>query len=271
MRKGYREAWGRVGRVEKILLGLVVVYAFMRLSGLLAAWQLLVALALLVLTAVVAVKWTLRIARKAIWHLRNRLIVAYLFVAVVPIILIVALAGLSGWLLIGQVAAYFVRTGLSNQERNLMIQAEGLAQPGGRGPGGAPQGQGGGRDLAMSIGIARHRAVGKRLQYRGENRLRSGGRGVANAPSKQNGHEYSWNPKEGPHIQEHTPQIGEGAAVFRFPQWAWMSIPIAPLVHVLVLLGHGMATSHRSVGIFRLFCSPPRAGFLAHGCPVPRS
>ena len=32
-----------------------------------------------------------RIARRAIWRLRNRLIVAYLFIAVVPIVLILAL------------------------------------------------------------------------------------------------------------------------------------------------------------------------------------
>jgi sigma-B regulation protein RsbU (phosphoserine phosphatase) len=139
MRKGYREVWGRIGRVEKILLGVLVVYAFLRLTGLSPGFSLLAGLAAFVLATVVAVRWTARLTRKAIWRLRNRLIVAYLFIAVVPIVLIVTLAGLSGYLLVGEVAAYFVRTGLEYRENSLLSQAERLSRVGGRVPG--PGGQ----------------------------------------------------------------------------------------------------------------------------------
>ena len=48
--------------------------------------------------------------RKAIWRLRNRILVTYVLIAVVPILLIVALAGLGTYMLAGQVAVYLARS-----------------------------------------------------------------------------------------------------------------------------------------------------------------
>jgi phosphoserine phosphatase RsbU/P len=45
---------------------------------------------------------------KLLWSLRNRLIVAYLFIAVVPILLIVALVGIAGRILYSQLGAYLL-------------------------------------------------------------------------------------------------------------------------------------------------------------------
>ena len=45
---------------------------------------------------------------KLLWSLRNRLIVAYLFIAVVPVLLIVALAWIAGSQLYSQVGAYLL-------------------------------------------------------------------------------------------------------------------------------------------------------------------
>ena len=66
--------------------------------------------------------------RKAIWRLRNRLIMAYLFIAVVPIILIAALAGIAGYAVIGQMAVYLVNTELSHRVNGLLRPAEALAR-----------------------------------------------------------------------------------------------------------------------------------------------
>jgi len=48
--------------------------------------------------------------RKAIWRLRNRLLVTYLFIALVPVLLIVTLSGLSTYVLLSQLAAYLANS-----------------------------------------------------------------------------------------------------------------------------------------------------------------
>ena len=54
--------------------------------------------------------------RNLIWRLRNRLIVAYLFIAVVPIVLILALMLVTSYALIGQMAVYLVNRELENRD-----------------------------------------------------------------------------------------------------------------------------------------------------------
>ena len=66
-----------------------------------------------------AYQFARRLARRAIWRLRNRLIVAYLFIAVVPIVLILALVIFAGKGIIGQVAVYLVDTELTRRESYL--------------------------------------------------------------------------------------------------------------------------------------------------------
>src|SRR5579862_9204150 len=51
-------------------------------------------------------------ARRVIWRLRNRLIVAYLFIAFVPIALITILGAIVGWELVGGTAVYLVSSEL---------------------------------------------------------------------------------------------------------------------------------------------------------------
>ena len=92
MRKGYREFLGRIGWTEKTFLVLLAIYAVLRLIGQSPTWQFLTALAAFVFGSIVLVRLTYSVTRKAIWRLRNRLIVSYLFIAVVPIVLIVLLA-----------------------------------------------------------------------------------------------------------------------------------------------------------------------------------
>ena len=70
---------------------------------------------------------------KAIWRLRNRLIAAYLLIAVVPVVLILMLVAMAGYAVIGQMAVYLVNTELKHREDTLLRQADGSgAVPGGR-------------------------------------------------------------------------------------------------------------------------------------------
>jgi sigma-B regulation protein RsbU (phosphoserine phosphatase) len=160
MRIDYRKYWVRLGWIEKTFLVLLAVYALLKVTGLSPTWQFLTALAAFVFGSIALVRLAYGLMRKAIWRLRNRLIAAYLFIAVVPIVLILLLAGLAGYTLIGQVAAYFVRTDLSNREQQVLGQARQAAGMGGGrrggfggfnapGPGpngGGPPNQAGGRE-----------------------------------------------------------------------------------------------------------------------------
>jgi sigma-B regulation protein RsbU (phosphoserine phosphatase) len=58
-------------------------------------------------------------ARQAFWRLRHRLIVTYLFIAVVPLVVIAGLAALAGYMLVYQLSAYLVITELDRRTEAL--------------------------------------------------------------------------------------------------------------------------------------------------------
>ena len=127
MRKGLGQTWRWLGRMEQVFLILLALFAmlyFLRASLLI---ELPLALALFLLGLICAFRLALRLVRKAIWRLRNRLIAAYLFIAVVPVVLILTLVGIAAWAVIGQMAVYLVNTELSHRETNLYRSAVGLA------------------------------------------------------------------------------------------------------------------------------------------------
>jgi small-conductance mechanosensitive channel len=90
-----------------------------------------VALATFVLGAWIALASVADRSAQATWRLRNRLMVAYLFIAVLPILLVLTLVGLGGYMLAGQVAVYLVRSELDRRLVLLQAVAEDLsASPG---------------------------------------------------------------------------------------------------------------------------------------------
>ncbi len=128
MQKGHGLGWGRLGRLEKIFLVLLGLYLILLLSRISPGWQGFTGLVTFLLGLVVLLRAARRGMKQAIWRLRNRLIAAYLFIAVVPIVLILTLVGLAGWAVIGQMAVYLVNTELSHRENALQRQAEILAR-----------------------------------------------------------------------------------------------------------------------------------------------
>jgi sigma-B regulation protein RsbU (phosphoserine phosphatase) len=74
-----------------------------------------VTLACYVLGTAVLVRFVRKNLKQALWRLRNRLIVSYLFIAVVPIALLMLLAVTAGRALIGQVAIYLVNAELERR------------------------------------------------------------------------------------------------------------------------------------------------------------
>src|SRR5580658_1072030 len=59
------------------------------------------------------------VRRRILWGLRNRLIVTYVFIGVIPVVLLVAMAGFSLFLFAGQFASYVVISELNTQLRSV--------------------------------------------------------------------------------------------------------------------------------------------------------
>ena len=116
-----------LGLLEKTFLALLLVYLLLLVaasgSGLLSLTQFV----LIVLGLWIAFKLTLMGIRKSIWRLRNRLLVTYGFIAVVPVLLIIVLMFLGGYLLISQLAVYLTISDLERRAGILRDVAETVA------------------------------------------------------------------------------------------------------------------------------------------------
>ena len=116
-----------MGKLEKAFLAALVVYLILLAARPDSGFETFVAIATYVLGGLVALR-LLRIGlRKITWRLRNRLLVAYLFIAVLPILLILTLAGLGAYMLAGQVAVYLVRSELDRRVASLESAVQVLA------------------------------------------------------------------------------------------------------------------------------------------------
>ena len=130
MKLKLQSLWNRAGKPERAFALLLVLYLILRAAWRDSVLETLVAFATYVIGAWVALR-LLRIGlRKLTWRLRNRLMVAYLFIAVLPILLILTLVGLGGYMLATEVAVYMVRSELDRRVASLESAAEVLAGPG---------------------------------------------------------------------------------------------------------------------------------------------
>jgi sigma-B regulation protein RsbU (phosphoserine phosphatase) len=123
MQKGYGEYWRRLGRIEKAFLILALLYIILYFTRATPTLQAFTALTCFILGIVTLFRLARRAMKKAIWRLRNRLIAAYLFIAVVPIVLILSLVMIAGWAVIGQMAVYLVNTEIGHRKDVLLTQA----------------------------------------------------------------------------------------------------------------------------------------------------
>lgn len=113
-----QSVWKTAGKVVKAFVAALVVYLI-----LLAAWpasglETFAALVTYVLGAWLALRLLRTGLRKFTWRLRNRLVVTYLFIGVLPVLLVLTLVALGGYILAGQMATYLIRSEL---ERRLVV------------------------------------------------------------------------------------------------------------------------------------------------------
>lgn len=110
---------GRVGQIFAISLAAYGGLQFADMSGLAV-----VAAVVAACTGAVLAFRAVRLAiRQSIWRLRNRLLVAYVFIALVPIVLIATLVFATAWVMSGQIGVYL---GLSEFDRRLAFLRGGV-------------------------------------------------------------------------------------------------------------------------------------------------
>src|SRR5580692_606919 len=104
----FRNAWRRLSRIDVLAILLILgggVCAILDLSGGPASFLKFLAIVAIVYAVFRFAGWW---RTRLLWSLRNRLIVAYLFIAVVPILLILTLVVLAGQILYSQLGAYLL-------------------------------------------------------------------------------------------------------------------------------------------------------------------
>ena len=115
----------KLAKIAWYLLGLdAFLFALQKLLGLfrssyaqsLGGWITFLSIAVIFLFLVLAFRW---LKAKMLWRLRNRLIVTYVFIGVIPVVLLVVLALGSLYLFAGQFATFIVTTRINSELESL--------------------------------------------------------------------------------------------------------------------------------------------------------
>src|SRR5437588_1315981 len=123
----------RVGRVAFFVLGLdILLFALQKLAVLLrissgetlGGWVSFLTFVCFVLFSWLLFRW---LRNQLLWRLRNRLIVTYVFIGVIPVVLLVTLAGTAFYLFAGQFATFIVTSGLNSDLKSLGAANSALA------------------------------------------------------------------------------------------------------------------------------------------------
>jgi len=105
-----KSAWKRLGRVEQIFAILLILYFALLAIAPASGFTTFLQFVTIFFGFWILIRLLRAGLRKAIWRLRNRLIVTYMLIAVVPILLIFTLAALGAYMLAAQMAVYMART-----------------------------------------------------------------------------------------------------------------------------------------------------------------
>jgi sigma-B regulation protein RsbU (phosphoserine phosphatase) len=124
---GMRSGPGQV-KLAYVFLALLALFAILEWGVKASGAATLVSIALVITGAILLVRFMHRAIRQSIWRLRNRLYVTYVFIGVVPIVLILALTALGIWIVAGQVTVYLVSSELERRAAALSAPAHQLSQ-----------------------------------------------------------------------------------------------------------------------------------------------
>jgi sigma-B regulation protein RsbU (phosphoserine phosphatase) len=128
MWKGGHRVLRHLGLTEKAFFVCVAVFLALHFFDARLEWQVLLALPVVFLGVASVYRAVRRILLGGVWRLRNRLIIAYLFIAVVPVILILAMGLLAGYVVLGEMAVYLANRELGSRVAQMHRQAGSLAR-----------------------------------------------------------------------------------------------------------------------------------------------
>ena len=112
MKLDLKSRWKSFGKLEKTFCVSVVLYFLLMVIVPASAFTSFLQFATLFLALWILIRLARAGLRQAIWRLRNRLIVTYVLIAVVPILLILTLVGVGAYMLAAQIAVYVARNEL---------------------------------------------------------------------------------------------------------------------------------------------------------------
>ncbi|HYK61606.1 MAG TPA: SpoIIE family protein phosphatase [Bryobacteraceae bacterium] len=115
MRESVKITLEWTGRIGIVFLVLLILFLALGWIAPASGFRLAVGIGLLISGVWLMVRLARRAMRQTIWRLRNRLVVTYLFISVVPILLVAALAILAGYSLVSQLAVYLVTSALDRR------------------------------------------------------------------------------------------------------------------------------------------------------------
>ncbi len=93
-------------------------------GSILSGWASFISLLFAVFALLMSLRW---VRRKLLWRLRNRLIVTYVFIGVIPLILLVGMALVAAYLFAGQFATYAAMSDLQSELQHLEATNRSLA------------------------------------------------------------------------------------------------------------------------------------------------
>src|SRR6266568_5220072 len=116
---------GKLAFVTLYILALdILLFIIQKLTGIfhgsfadyLGGWIIFLTFVVIVSGCVLGARWA---SSRLLWRLRNRLIVTYVFIGVIPLILLTLLGGLAFYLFSGQFATFIVTSRLDSELKSL--------------------------------------------------------------------------------------------------------------------------------------------------------
>ncbi len=125
-----RALWGRLSRLDRVALAIALLYLLvwlLRMSRRQVPLSGLIGFLFFLAVAYLLMRFLGFFRGRLLWSLRNRLITAYIFIAVVPVLLLLSMAGLSAYLIYSQLGAYLVYDDLQRRIEKVAATADAVA------------------------------------------------------------------------------------------------------------------------------------------------
>jgi phosphoserine phosphatase RsbU/P len=120
----------RFSPLDRIAIGVLALYVLLRIAAIwgfhlpFAALAAFAAFFAVIYLAIRSLPW---VRVRLLWRLRNRLIVAYVFIAVVPVVLLLAMAGAASYLLYLQLGAHLLRDHMNEESARIRADADAIS------------------------------------------------------------------------------------------------------------------------------------------------